>query len=111
MAAVGKAFSFGQQIAASATTYYTATNLQARIDKCTVTNNDTGALTFSVYLVPSAGTAGATNVVILTRSINANETYTCPEVVGQWLNNGQFLAALASSASKLTLRVSGIEVT
>lgn len=112
MAATGKALVFaGIQIAGSATTYYTATNVQARLDKCTVTNNDTGALTFSIYLVPAAGTAGATNVVILSRSINAGETYTCPEVVGQWLNAGQFLAAIASSATKLTLRVSGIEVT
>lgn len=111
MAAVGKALAFNQQIAAAATTYYTATNVTARLDKCTVVNNDTVARTFSIYLVPSAGTAGVTNNVIATRSINVGETYTCPEVVGHWLNNGQFLAAIADVAAKLTLRVSGIEVT
>lgn len=111
MAAVGKALSFGSQIAASATTYYTATNVAARIDKCTVSNTGAAARTFSIYLVPSAGAAGVTNQIIVTRSINIGETYTCPEIVGHWLNAGQFLAAIASTASELTLRVSGIEVT
>lgn len=112
MAALGKALSFGSQIAGSATTYYTAgTGVQTRIDKCTVTNSDSTAYTFSIYLVPSGGSAGATNQIIATRSVNAGETYTCPEIVGQWLNSGQFLAAVASTAAKLTLRVSGIEVT
>lgn len=112
MAANGKALVFaGVQIAASATTYYTATNVQARLDKCTVTNNDTVARLFSIYLVPSGGTAGVTNVTLLNRTINAGECYTCPEIVGHWLNNGQFLAAICDAASKCTLRVSGIEVT
>lgn len=112
MAAIGKALSFGSQISDSATTYYTAgTGVQTRLDKCTVTNEDSAARTFSIYLVPSGGSAGVTNQIIATRSVNVGETYTCPEIVGQWLNTGQFLQAIASSASKLTLRVSGIEVT
>lgn len=110
MPATGKALSFGSQIAAAATTYFTA-GVQTRLDKCTVTNEDSAAWTFSIYLVPSGGAAGVTNQIIATRYINAGETYTCPEIVGQWLNAGQFLAAIASSASKLTLRVSGVEVT
>lgn len=111
MAAVGKALVNGVQIAGSATTYYTATNVQTRLDKCTVCNTTAGALTFSIYKVSSGGSAGATNTLISTRSINAGETYTCPEVVGHWINSGGFLAAIASSAASLALSVSGIEVT
>lgn len=111
MAATGKALVEGVQISNSATTYYTSTNVQTRIDKCTVCNTTAGALTFSIYKVASAGSAGATNTLISTRSINAGETYTCPEVVGHWLNSGDFLAAIASAATSLTLQASGIQVT
>lgn len=112
MAAIGKALQTGSQINnAAITTYYTATNLQARIDKCTVLNTSGSAATFDLYLVPVGGTAGVTNQVIKTHSVNVNETYTCPEIVGHWLNSGGFVQAQASAATALTLRISGIEVT
>lgn len=111
MAAIGKALVSGSQISNSATTYYTATNVQSRLDKCTVCNNTAGAVTFDMWLVPSGGSSGASNQVIQDRSVNAGETYTCPEIVGQWLNAGQFVVAQASAATSLTLRISGIEVT
>lgn len=110
MAAVGKALVNGSQIAGSNTTYYTA-GTQTRLDKCTVTNTTGGAVSFDLHLVPDGGSADATNQVIVDHNVNDGETYTCPEVVGQWLNKGQFLVAGASSATSLTLRVSGIEVT
>lgn len=111
MAAVGKVFTQGTQLTGSAATYYTATNVQARIDKCTVTNPQAAAETVTIYLLPTGGTAGVANVVISARSVNAGETYTCPEVVGQWLNAGGFIQALSSTAAKISLRISGIEVT
>lgn len=104
-------FVSGSQIAASNTTYYTATNVRARIDKCTVTNTTAGAVTFNLYLVPSAGSAGVTNQIIDTQSVAAHSVYTCPEVVGHTLASGGFISAGASAATSLTLVVSGLEVT
>lgn len=112
MAAIGKVFVQGTLLTASAATYYTAgTGVQARIDKCTVSNPTATARTFTLYLIPSGGSAADATTVIKDRGVNAGETYTCPEVVGQWLNAGGFVQALASAATALSLRMSGVEVT
>jgi len=90
---------------------YTATNCKAIIDKFTVTNTSAGNVPFSVNLVASGGVAGASNLVLKTRSIAPNETYTCPELVGQVLEAGGFISALAGSAAALTISASGREIT
>jgi hypothetical protein len=99
------------QIAAALTTYYTATNVRAIIDKATICNDSAGAVSVDVHIVPQGGTADSTNIVISDKSINADETYTCPELVGHVLESGSFLRAVASAATSLTFRVSGREVT
>lgn len=110
MAVMGKRLVSGSQIAASNTTYYTATNVRARIDKCTVTNTTAGAVTFNLYLVPSGGSAGVTNQIVDTKSVGVDETYVVSEAIGHWLDVGGFISAGASAATSLTLVVSGVEV-
>ena len=100
-----------KQMESSQTTQYTATSVRAIIDKATVTNTDTVARTFSVNLVTSGGAAGNGNLVIDTRSVQPDETYLCPELVGQVLAPGGFISTTASAATALTLRVSGREIT
>ena len=100
-----------KQMEASQTTQYTATNVRAIIDKATVTNTDTVARTFSVNIVTSGGSAGNSNLVIDTRTVQPDETYLCPELVGQVLAPGGFISTIASNATSLTLRVSGREIT
>jgi hypothetical protein len=100
-----------KQMEASQTTQYTATNVRAIIDKATVTNTDTVARTFSVNIVTSGGSAGNANLVIDTRTVQPDETYLCPELVGQVLAPGGFISTIASNATSLTLRVSGREIT
>jgi hypothetical protein len=100
-----------KQMEAVQTTQYTATNVRAIIDKATVTNTDTVSRTFSVNIVTSGGSAGNSNLVIDTRTVQPDETYLCPELVGQVLAPGGFISAIASNATSLTLRVSGREIT
>lgn len=100
-----------KQMEATQTTQYTATNVRAIIDKATVTNTDTVSRTFSVNLVTSGGSAGNSNLVIDTRTVQPDETYLCPELVGQVLAPGGFISTIASNATSLTLRVSGREIT
>ena len=100
-----------KQIEASQTTQYTATNVRAIIDKATVTNTDTVSRTFSVNIVTSGGSAGVSNLVIDTRTVQPDETYLCPELVGHVLAPGGFISTIASNATSLTLRVSGREIT
>jgi hypothetical protein len=99
-----------KQMEASQTTQYTATNVRAIIDKATVTNTDTVSRTFSVNIVTSGGSAGVSNLVIDTRTVQPDETYLCPELVGHVLAPGGFISTIASNATALTLRVSGREV-
>lgn len=95
----------------SQTTQYTATNCKTIIDKFTVTNTTSGNVTISVNLVASGGSASASNKVLDTRSISAQECYTCPELIGQVIENGGFISTIASAATSLTISASGREIT
>ena len=70
---------------ASQTTQYTATNVTTIIDKFTATNYSAGAVTISVNLVTSGGSAGNDNLITKTKSLQPAEVYTFPEIVGQIL--------------------------
>lgn len=100
-----------KQAEAVQTGQYTALNCKTIIDKFTVTNTSANNETISVNLIASGGSAGNSNLVIKTRSIAPNETYTCPELVGQTLEPGGFISTLASSALALTISASGREIT
>lgn len=100
-----------KQAEATQTTQYTASNARAIIDKFTVTNTSAANVTFSCNLVTISGSAGASNLIIDTRSIVPDETYTCPELIGQVLEAGGFISTIASAATSLTIRASGREIT
>ena len=68
-------------------------------------------MTISVNLVTIGDTAGASNLIVDARSIAPDETYTCPELVGQALESGGFISTIASAATSLTVRASGREIT
>jgi hypothetical protein len=95
----------------SQTTQYTATNCKAIIDKFTITNTSAGNVTISVNLVTSGGAPAASNLIMDTRAIVPDETYTCPELVGQALEPGGYISTIASAATSLTIRASGREIT
>jgi len=93
------------------TTQYTATGVTAIIDKFTATNISGSAATISVNLVTVAGSAGNTNLITKTKTLQASEVYTFPELVGQVLGAGDFISTVAGTASAINIRVSGREVT
>lgn len=93
------------------TTQYTATNCKTVIDKFTVTNTTAAPVTITVNLIAAAGSANASNTVISAKSIAAGETYNCPELVGQSLENGGFISTLAGAATSLTISATGREIT
>jgi hypothetical protein len=95
----------------SQTTQYTATGVTTIIDKFTATNISASAATISVNLVTTAGSAGNTNLITKTKTLQPSEVYTFPELVGQVLNAGDFISTIAGTASAINIRVSGREVT
>lgn len=100
-----------KQALAAQTDQYTATNCKCIIDKFTVTNTSAANVTFSVNLVASGGTAGDANLVLKAKTVVPNETYTCPELVGQVLEAGGTISTIAGAAASLTISASGREVT
>ncbi len=100
-----------QTINNTQTTMYTATGVTAIIDKFTATNYSAAAATISVNLVTAGGTAGNNDLIVKTKTLQASETYTFPELVGHVLRPGGFISTIAGTASAINIRVSGREVT
>lgn len=111
MAVYVKTLVEAKTVEAAQTTQYTATGVTTIIDKFTATNYNTAAATISVNLVASGGSAGNTNIITKTKTLQPAEVYTFPELVGQVLVNGDFISTIAGTASAINMRVSGREVT
>lgn len=95
----------------SQTTQYTAAGVTALIDKFTATNYSASAATISVNLVTAADTAGNQNLIVKTKTLQAGETYTFPELVGSALAPSGFISTIANTASAINIRANGREVT
>jgi hypothetical protein len=93
------------------TTQYTSTGVTTIIDKFTATNYSAAAATISVNLVTVGGSAGNDNLIVKTKTLQAGETYTFPEIVGQILAPSGFISTIAGTASAINIRASGRQVT
>lgn len=111
MSVLVKALIPAKQAENAQTTQYTAVNCKAIIDKFTATNTSAGNVTLSVNIVTNGGSAGVSNLIVDSRAIAPDETYTFPELVGQVLESGGFISTIASAATSLTIRASGREIT
>lgn len=96
---------------ATQTTQYTASGVKAIIDKFTATNYSASAATLSVNLVTQYDSSGNQNLTVKTKSLAAGETYTFPEIVGHYLENGGYISTVAGTGSAINIRASGREVT
>jgi hypothetical protein len=99
-----------KQLENAQTAQYTATNVRTIIDKATITNTSASNVTVSVNLVTVSTSAASSNLIIDNRTIVPDETYLCPELVGQVLEAGGFISTIAGAATSLTMRVSGREI-
>lgn len=106
-----KAIVPAQTASNSQATVYTASGVTTIIDKFTATNYSAAAATISVHLVTNGGSATNDNLIVKTKTLQASETYTFPELVGHVLNLGGFISTIAGTASAINIRASGREVT
>lgn len=112
MARTAKRIIAGSQLTTSAATYYTTPALTTcAIRKLTFCNTTGGPVTVTAYLIPSGGTAGATNTIASAKSLAAGETWSCSDAEGQVLEAAGFIQALASAGTSITIIASGIEIT
>ena len=93
----------------SQTTLFTQNAGQAvRIDSLSVCNTDSVAATISINLVPSGGSAGASNLTTKLQSITAGQTWNSPNEIGKVLFMGDFISVICSTASVASISAGGI---
>src|SRR5512139_1218429 len=96
-------------VAITNTTRYTVpTFTRSLVKDITITNTTAAAITVSLYLVPSGGAAGATNIFMSNVTIPPNGLF-------QWngaqvMNTGDFIVDIASAVG-CTINISGAEGT
>lgn len=102
-----------QDIPAAATDFYTspASGKGTYADKLTSTNYSAGVVTVTIWLVPPSGSAGNSNVVVVTKSLAIGETYTFPEIAGKFISPGSKITGLCSAATSANFGASGREIT
>lgn len=111
MARTAKVLNAGTQLTTSAATYYTVpSSTTTVINSVALTNTTAGAVTATVYLVASGGSASASNTVLSARSLAAGETYLVPGCAGMVLAAAGTLQALASANTSISLMASGTEI-
>lgn len=91
------------------TTMYTVPALTAAlIDKFTANNTSGATATLDIYIVPSGGTAGASNKLVSALSLTAGQILDVG-LQNHILNAGDFIATNASAATAIVVRASGRE--
>jgi hypothetical protein len=98
-----------QQLASSETTQYTAAALNwVKIASAVLTNTSGSAVTVSISVVKTGGTAGAANRVLSAYSLAAGDSTSLTELAGVFLGPGDFISALAGTATAVAFVVSGV---
>lgn len=97
------------RIAATETTQYTTpASTSVKIANVTLTNTVGANITVSVSLVKSSGTAGADNRVLFAYPLVVGDSTVLNELVGHVLGPGDFISAIASSATSVVFTMSGV---
>ncbi len=97
------------QLTAAAVVLYTATAVKTTITAMTIRNANAAATTATIHLVPSGNVAADSNCILSAKSLAQNETYRVIEAIGQTLEAGGTIQALASSAARINIVASGVE--
>lgn len=100
-----------QQLTNGVATYYTSTGVKTRIDKLTLTNTSAAPVTVSLYLVASGGSAADSNTITSDKIVLVNETWNCPDMVGQVMVAGSTIQAIADTVNAVTISAGGAQIT
>lgn len=97
----------GQLPSSEAAIYTCPANSKVIITQATFTNEDTGALTMTIYKVNSGGTALAANTIINALPLPTLYCYVSPELPNKVLAAGDSIHGLAGTAAKITYDIAG----
>lgn len=107
---VAKKLSQNQLTAAAVTQYTVPAATTSELKKAVITNTDTVERTVTIHLIPSGGTAGATNRIFDAYAVPAKATVFL-DLSGVYMGAGDFIQALASAAAFVNLYIAGEETT
>lgn len=93
---------------AAAAQYTCPANSKVVVRHGVFTNTTAGAVTCTVEIVPSGGSAGDPSKILDAFSIAAHTAYVSPEIAGVVLNAGDTIQAFASAATSISANISGI---
>lgn len=93
---------------ASSALYTCPGGFTVQIMKLTVSNPDASAHTYTLYLVPSGGSASAATTITPSQGILSGATFNDPNIYGQVLNQGDSIWAYADTAAKISMFASGL---
>ena len=93
-------------------TLYTVPALTVAKVTCIILVNDTtSAVTATIYLVPSGGTADDTNILLKNAAIPTDGTPLIFEFVEKYIEASATIQGEASAANQVTYHLSGVELT
>lgn len=90
--------------------YTTPTSVLSKITQISVTNTDSSAQTFSLYITPGILAPTAFEEVIKTKTLAPNETWLVYPIIGIILPASSSIQAVASIADKLVITSSGLDI-
>jgi len=105
----------GVQLTNAVATYYTTPdNTRCELRKLSFTNTSAAAVTVTVYIVPSGGTASDANTIKKTKALApagfGSDTWNCIEALGHCLNAGETVQAVCSANTSVSVRCTGLEI-
>jgi hypothetical protein len=101
----------GQPGVANTTLYTCPANTRVRVLAANAVNDTTTAKYISAHRVPSGGAVGDANLIVNQKVLGSRESVQLWELVGQVLEAGDILSAIAEAADQITVHVSGVAIT
>ena len=97
-----------ETLAITDTTLYTAgaTITNGFITKAIASNSTTTPATITINIVQSGGSVASTNEYVIEETIPANQSVVLYKLIGEQLDPGDFISAIASIVTTLSLRIS-----
>lgn len=109
----GKNLANGVDIGATSGAVYTVPVGVVRtvINQARLVNHTAGAIVVTIWILQNGESEAANFIALDSKTLAANETYLVPEIIGDSLDTGGVIKAIASSAASVSFSATGTEFT
>lgn len=109
----GKNLANGVDIGATSAVVYTvpAGVVRTVVSQARIVNHTAGAITVSIWILQNGESESNEFKALDSESLAANETYLLSEIIGDSLNTGGTIKAIAGSANSVSFSATGTEFT